>query len=81
MKFLSKLMDEIEKEKLALGAIEHPKEQVALFAIDLFNKADNQFRTGKADKRTVITFRAASILMVPRMSSPIRASLTPTRGA
>ncbi len=67
LKFLSKLMDEIEKEKVALGNIEDPKVQIVLFAIDLFDKADTQFRAGRADKRTAITFRAASVLMVLHM--------------
>ncbi len=71
LKYLSKLMDEIEKEKVALGNIEDPKVQIVLFAIDLFDKADTQFRAGRADKRTAIKFRAASVLMVLRIM-PIR---------
>ena len=60
-------MDEIEVEKHALGKIEDGKVQVIIFALDLFEKADNEFRGGRADKKTVLKFRAAIVLMVRRI--------------
>ena len=64
MKVLSKLMDEVEKEKAELGTIEDGKIQLILFALEFFNKADTEFRSGRADKKTALKFRAASVLMV-----------------
>ena len=57
-------MDEVEKEKAGLGNVEDGKLQVVLLAVNLFEKADTEFRSGRADRKTFIQFRAASLLMV-----------------
>jgi hypothetical protein len=84
LKYLTTLMDEVEKQKAALGSIDDGKIQVGLLAVNLFEKADTEFRSGRADKKTFIKFRAASILMVmlPHSLPPhpnTRSTLKPRR--
>mmetsp|Transcript_2288 Transcript_2288/g.6059 ORF Transcript_2288/g.6059 Transcript_2288/m.6059 type:complete len:102 (-) Transcript_2288:128-433(-) len=57
-------MDQAERQKGSVGDLSDAKDRVEIFALDLFQKADTEFRTGVATKNTLVKFRAASIIMV-----------------
>mmetsp|Transcript_2286 Transcript_2286/g.6055 ORF Transcript_2286/g.6055 Transcript_2286/m.6055 type:complete len:112 (-) Transcript_2286:179-514(-) len=56
-------MDQAERQKGSVGDLSDAKDRVELFALQLFQKADTEFRTGVATKNTLGKFRAACIIM------------------
>merc|ERR1719181_863680 len=63
MGFVLGLMDQLEKEKVALGEMDSPSVQVENFAQDLFQKADDADRAGRYDMRTGKAYLVASQLI------------------
>lgn len=52
MPFIIRLMDDLEKEKAALGESDDAQAQVENFGQDLFQKADDLDRSGQSNMRT-----------------------------
>ena len=63
MGFIMSLMDDLEKEKTALGEPDSPAIQVELFAQDVFERADNADRSGHSTLPTAKEFLSAATLM------------------
>eukprot|EP00164_Ancoracysta_twista_P001313 GFYU01001717.1.p1 GENE.GFYU01001717.1~~GFYU01001717.1.p1 ORF type:complete len:281 (+),score=49.10 GFYU01001717.1:38-880(+) len=62
--FLGSIMGQLEKTKKALGpALENGPDTMEFFALDLFQKADDEDRRGAANKTTVMRFKVASDLI------------------
>jgi vacuolar protein sorting-associated protein VTA1 len=63
MGYVLKLMDDLEAEKVALGAFQNPEITVETFAQNLFEKADDADRAGNSTLPVAKDFLAASQIL------------------